>query len=42
MLPNMADKITKTAGSKAVNAFPAIAFLITLGMAVLIWLNPWN
>jgi hypothetical protein len=35
----MADLIKKTPGARAVNSFPAIAFLITLGLAVIVYLG---
>ena len=33
----MADAIKKTTGSKLMNAFPAIAFVIVVVMAVVVW-----
>lgn len=35
----MADIVKKTGGTRAMNAFPAIVFFVTLGLAVLFWMN---
>lgn len=37
----MTDIIKKTSGDKAMNAFPAIAFLVVVATAVLIWFWPF-
>jgi hypothetical protein len=34
----MVDIYKKTGGYKAVNAFPAIAFVIVIALAVVVWL----
>ena len=36
---NMADIVKKTGGTRAMNAFPTIAFLITIGLAVVIYMG---
>ena len=35
----MADAVKKTAGSRMMNAFPAIAFVIVMVMAVIVYLE---